>query len=161
MTKRLDGKVAIVTGGNSGIGEATAHLFAREGARVALMARREKEGLKVQEAIKREGGEATFIRCDVMDRKAVDFIKVLGLLGRGLAVPPGTPNDTVTTLRAAYDKMNLDPAFSKALKKRLLRLIPSTGAEIEKIVAKALDASSPAVVAHARKLIYGRMGKKK
>ena len=72
MTKRLDGKVAIVTGGNSGIGEATAHLFAREGARVALMARRVEEGLKVQEAIKSEGGDATFIRCDVMDRKAVD-----------------------------------------------------------------------------------------
>ncbi len=72
MATRLEGKVAIVTGGNSGIGEATAHLFAREGARVALMARREEEGLKVQEAIKREGGEATFVRCDVTDREAVD-----------------------------------------------------------------------------------------
>jgi NAD(P)-dependent dehydrogenase (short-subunit alcohol dehydrogenase family) len=72
MAKRLEGKVAIVTGGNSGIGEATAHLFAREGAKVAIMARREDEGRKVQEAIEAEAGEATFIRCDVMDRKAVD-----------------------------------------------------------------------------------------
>ena len=72
MSNRLDGKVAIVTGGNSGIGEATAHLFAKEGAKVAIMARREEEGLKVQEAIKSNGGDATFISCDVMDREAVD-----------------------------------------------------------------------------------------
>ena len=72
MTARLEGKVAIVTGGNSGIGEATAHLFAKEGAKVAIMARREEQGQQVQDAIRQEGGDATFISCDVMDRKAVD-----------------------------------------------------------------------------------------
>ena len=72
MSGKLEGKVAIVTGGNSGIGEATVHLFAKEGAKVAIMARREEQGLKVQEAIRHEGGEATYIRCDVMDSKVVD-----------------------------------------------------------------------------------------
>ena len=72
MNGALEGKVAIITGGNSGIGESTAHLFAKEGAKVAIMARREDQGLKVQEAIRSEGGEATYIRCDVMDRKLVD-----------------------------------------------------------------------------------------
>ena len=72
MAGRLDGKVAIITGGNSGIGEATAHLFAKEGAKVAIMARREDEGRKVQDAIRSEGGDATFIRCDVMERSIVD-----------------------------------------------------------------------------------------
>jgi tripartite-type tricarboxylate transporter receptor subunit TctC len=91
-----------------------------------------------------------------MDRKAVDFIKVLGLLGRGLAVPPGTPKDVIKTLRTAYDKMNADPAFAAALKKRRLRLIPSTGAQIQKIVNAALDSATPAVVQHARNLIYGK-----
>ena len=71
MTNRLEGKVAIVTGGNSGIGEGTGHLFAREGAKVILMARREEQGQAVQAAIRNEGGEATFISCDVADEASV------------------------------------------------------------------------------------------
>ena len=92
---------------------------------------------------------------DPKDQKAVDFIKVLGLLGRGLALPPGVPDDTVRVLRAAYDKMNADPVFAAELKKRKLRLIPSTGKEIQKIVKSAIDNASPKVVKHARQLIYG------
>jgi NAD(P)-dependent dehydrogenase (short-subunit alcohol dehydrogenase family) len=72
MAGPLDGKVAIVTGGNSGIGEATVHRLAREGARVAILARREKEGLTVQGAIRDAGGDATFIRCDVMERPSIE-----------------------------------------------------------------------------------------
>ena len=91
-----------------------------------------------------------------MNKKAVDFIKVLGLLGRGLAVPPGTPKDAIATLRVAYGKMNADPDFAAALKKRRLRLIPSTGEQIQKIVNSAIDNATPAVVEHARSLIYGK-----
>lgn len=58
-------------GGNSGIGEATGRLFAREGARVILMARREEQGRKVAGAIGKAGGEATFIACDVGDNDSV------------------------------------------------------------------------------------------
>lgn len=72
MANRMDDKVAIITGGNSGIGEATAHLFAREGAKVIIMARREEKGREVQAAIRKEGGEATFITCDVGDADSVD-----------------------------------------------------------------------------------------
>jgi len=72
MSGRLDGKVTIVTGGNSGIGEATSHLFAREGAKVILMARREEQGIEVQNSIRAEGGEATFIQCDVADVASVE-----------------------------------------------------------------------------------------
>lgn len=62
---KLKGKVAIITGGNSGIGATTAHLFANEGAKVVVMARREKQGKEVEESIRSEGGVATYIQCDV------------------------------------------------------------------------------------------------
>ena len=71
MAGKLDGKVAIITGGNSGIGEVTGQTFAREGARVVLMARREEQGQAVAQAIRDEGGEASFVACDVGDDQSV------------------------------------------------------------------------------------------
>jgi NAD(P)-dependent dehydrogenase (short-subunit alcohol dehydrogenase family) len=62
---RVKGKVAIVTGGASGIGKATASLLAREGARVVVADVNEAGGKKVAEEIKREGGEALFVKHDV------------------------------------------------------------------------------------------------
>ena len=71
MADRLAGKVAVITGGNSGIGETTGQVFAREGAKVILMARREEQGQAVAQGIREAGGEATFIRCDVGDDDSV------------------------------------------------------------------------------------------
>ncbi len=71
MTDRLAGKVAVITGGNSGIGETTGQVFAREGAKVVLMARRQEQGEAVAQGIRDAGGEATFIRCDVGDDDSV------------------------------------------------------------------------------------------
>src|SRR5438309_3752610 len=74
---KFDGKVALVTGGTSGIGKATAIAFARAGAKVVLTGRREKEGAQVVDEIKKFGGDAAFVRADVAkdaDVKAmVDF----------------------------------------------------------------------------------------
>lgn len=84
MADRLADQVAIVTGGNSGIGEGTARLFAKEGAKVALLARREEEGYAVEQSIRDGGGEALFVRCDVSDREQVDAAvqKVVDEYGR-------------------------------------------------------------------------------
>jgi len=81
---RLNHKVALLTGGTSGIGEATALLFAHEGARVAITGRNAERGEKITEKIKRSGGRSIFIKTDVrhaMDCKAaVD--STLGEFGR-------------------------------------------------------------------------------
>jgi NAD(P)-dependent dehydrogenase (short-subunit alcohol dehydrogenase family) len=62
---RLEKKVALITGGTSGIGEATALLFAREGAAVAITGRSEERGRKVVSQIEKCRGKAIFIPTDV------------------------------------------------------------------------------------------------
>ena len=69
---KLKDKVAIITGGNSGIGESTAHLFANEGAKVVILARREKEGFQVQKSIQQNGGTCLFIKCDVTNLNEIN-----------------------------------------------------------------------------------------
>lgn len=65
MAITLDGKVAVVTGGTSGIGRETAILFAKAGAKVVVAGRREAEGEETVAKIREEGAEALFVKTDV------------------------------------------------------------------------------------------------
>ena len=62
---RLEGKVAVVTGGNSGVGAAAALLLAKEGAKVVISARREAPLLEVAAKIKEAGGEVFTVVTDI------------------------------------------------------------------------------------------------
>ena len=62
---RLEGKVAIITGGAHGMGAEEARLFAREGAKVAIADIREEDGRKVEAEIAEAGGQAMFVMLDV------------------------------------------------------------------------------------------------
>jgi NAD(P)-dependent dehydrogenase (short-subunit alcohol dehydrogenase family) len=67
--KKLNNKVAVITGGNSGIGLATALLFVQEGARVAITGRDEKT---LKEAAKQIGNETLAIQADILDLTTLD-----------------------------------------------------------------------------------------
>ena len=107
MTGRLEGKVAIITGATSGIGEATARVFAREGARLVIAGRAQDKG----EALVRElGDRVIFQRTDVMNEAdiaalvtaAVDRFGRLDCLFNNAGAPtPGTL-ETVTEQEFNY-----------------------------------------------------------
>lgn len=69
--KRLDGKVALVTGSTSGIGRGIAEIFAANGANVVVTGRREEKGNKIVDAIRLAGGEAFYIYSDITDPDTV------------------------------------------------------------------------------------------
>ena len=72
-SERLKGKVAIITGANSGIGRATARLFAREGAKVVCCDIQETISPRIDILIKeKEDGDAVFAHCDVTRQEDLD-----------------------------------------------------------------------------------------
>jgi NAD(P)-dependent dehydrogenase (short-subunit alcohol dehydrogenase family) len=71
LTGRLQNKVAWISGANSGIGEAAARLFAREGAKVALIGRRLALSRRIAAELRAEGGDALAVACDVSQERQV------------------------------------------------------------------------------------------
>jgi NAD(P)-dependent dehydrogenase (short-subunit alcohol dehydrogenase family) len=83
MSSSFHGKVALVTGGTSGIGQETAVAFAARGAKVVVAGRREDEGFKTVDLIRSGGGEAHFVKADVSqsDQVAALLAEVVGRYG--------------------------------------------------------------------------------
>src|SRR5438093_3320166 len=84
MKTSLENKVAVVTGGTSGIGKAAAVALAKAGAKVVVAGRRENEGQAVVQAIEKAGGKALFVKTDVTREADVKALvdKTVATFGR-------------------------------------------------------------------------------
>lgn len=84
MSNGLEGKIALVTGGSSGIGRATAIAFSRAGAKVTIADIDARGGQETVTLVQDQGGEATFFECDVSKSDHVNAVvhKCVQLYGR-------------------------------------------------------------------------------
>ncbi|WP_082312396.1 SDR family NAD(P)-dependent oxidoreductase [Chelatococcus sp. CO-6] len=123
----LTGKVAIVTGGTSGIGAVTVAALAAAGVRVAFNGRREDLGRVVEQRVRESGGEAVYLRSDVrdagqMERFVADTVARYGRLdiafnNAGIDLPPapiaqtdiaGFDDQIATNLRGVFVSMKYE-----------------------------------------------------
>ena len=100
---KLSGKVAIITGATSGIGKATALLFADEGAQVVITGRRAELGARLQEELTQKGARCLFVQADhsqaegcsrVVERTLAEFGRVDILFNNAGIVTEGTAETT-------------------------------------------------------------------
>tara|TARA_R110002072_G_scaffold182639_9_gene338790 strand:- start:275 stop:1309 length:1035 start_codon:yes stop_codon:yes gene_type:complete len=93
---------------------------------------------------------------DAADKPLVEFVGALGLIGRGLAAPPGTPKAAIAVMQTAWNKMVKDPAFIADATKRNLRVVPADAATVQKAVNDAIANAKPEMVRRASEMIYGK-----
>jgi NAD(P)-dependent dehydrogenase (short-subunit alcohol dehydrogenase family) len=116
MDKRFTGKVALITGGTSGIGRTTAIAFAEQGADVVIAGRREAEGAESLTLVQKAGGQGLFVRVDVNDESEIEAMvaKALERFGRldfafNNAGVGGLGRATMTATADIYDQiMNIN-----------------------------------------------------
>jgi NAD(P)-dependent dehydrogenase (short-subunit alcohol dehydrogenase family) len=117
--KNFEGKVAIVTGGSGGIGEAVALKFAREGAKVVIAAQRVDQGEAVVREIESLGSEGLFVQTDVAKRAEIEVLveKTVDRFGRlDCAVNNAGIVGQVSTPVAEIDEASWDDVMNVNLK---------------------------------------------
>ncbi|MCD8076706.1 MAG: SDR family oxidoreductase [Lachnospiraceae bacterium] len=72
---RLENKVAVITGATSGIGEAVAGMYVKEGAKVVAAGRNREKGEQLISELEQAGGEAIFCSCDLRKKESIADLK--------------------------------------------------------------------------------------
>jgi NAD(P)-dependent dehydrogenase (short-subunit alcohol dehydrogenase family) len=103
---RLDGRIALVTGGATGIGAAIVRLFAKEGARVSFCSRSEQPGRDLERELKGEGCEVVFFPCDAaIEAEAKALVKSTVDRYRGIDI---VVNNAAVSKLVSVEEMTLD-----------------------------------------------------
>ncbi|CAA6660628.1 unnamed protein product [Spirodela intermedia] len=112
--RRLEGKVAIVTGGASGIGESTARLFARHGAKVIIADIQDEMGQEVCREIVGDGGMASYVHCDVSSEADVQAAVETNLRSHGRLDVMFNNADTAEEYRPhlGFDRSGFEKVFA-------------------------------------------------
>ena len=172
MSGRLTGKVAVITGGTSGIGEATAELFVAEGAKVVLTGRSAEKGQAVADRL---GSNARYLQADVMkeaDIKAViDYTEsefgALHILFNNAGGPTQADIETVTEEMIGYAYQLLFSSVALGIKHAVPLMNKSGGgaiinnssiAAIRDNQGDVLYSAVKAAVTHYTKLAGVRLG---
>lgn len=119
---KLENRVALIYGGTSGLGEATARLYAKEGAKVAIAGRSEERGNRIVKDIQDNGGEAVFVKVDLMDsdqikqsvQDTVDTFGTIDILYNGARILDKY-EDIINTDEETFDsviEINLKAVFT-------------------------------------------------
>ena len=177
----LEGRVAVITGASSGIGEATAKALAARGARVALLARRKDRLEALNNEIHKAGGQSAVWQIDVTDRKAVERVaaEVVGKYGRvdivvnnaGVMLPNPIEDKRVEQWQRQIDLnvsglMNVIGAFTDALIKTGAGAGPADLVNISSVAARnifpafAVYSGTKAFVSHLSIHLRAELGSK-
>ncbi|MGW0245910.1 SDR family NAD(P)-dependent oxidoreductase [Nocardia goodfellowii] len=115
--RRFADQVVLITGGTSGIGAAAARQFAAEGARVAFCGRRVERGQAVEREIRAAGGEATYLRADVLVESEVrDFVETAVRRYGGLHVAFNNAGITIQKKLHEYSADDFDRVVGTSLR---------------------------------------------
>lgn len=156
--KYLESKTAIITGAGSGIGRATALLFAKQGAKVVVSDISEENGTKVAEEIKKGGGEAFFVKADSSkpeDHEALVYQTVdkygsldIAVNNAGIGGPLGATGEYPIDGWQKVIDINLSGVFY-GLRYQIPAMLPKGGSiiNIASILGQAGTKFSPAYVA--------------
>ena len=119
---RLKDKVAVITGGSSGMGRASAELFAEKGAKVVIGGRRKAQEEWIAESIRQGGGQSIFIQTDVREAEQVENLvqqtistfRKIDILFNNAGIHnhgPGDPHDEDINIYDHVLNVNLKGAF--------------------------------------------------
>lgn len=86
------------------------------------------------------------------DRPLASLFDTIGIIGRSLAAPPGTPQEIVDLLRHAFAAMLIDQDYVAEASKTHLRILPKSGVELEQAIDAAFKSSSADVLKRAQEL---------